>query len=281
MSERECCLWEGAGLHSGTPCSVEVSGASLRGIRFVFGDGESFLVQEAIPRGDSRGSTLSFPNGITIRTVEHLLSAMAGVGLWNAEIRVKGGEIPALDGSAAPFARGLLPLARKGSPCKGEALRIQAPVSVRDTRRGSSLVALPADTFGVSCIIDYPGTWIGTQAFCSGNLDPSVFVDEIAGARTFCLESELESLRSASLGRGGTLENTAVIGQTGLLNPETMVFPDGCVRHKVLDLIGDLALLGRPVIGHFLAYRSGHGLHLSLVSRLRRIEQETKTENYA
>lgn len=281
MNERARFRWDGTGLHSGTACSVEVSESSLPGIRFLFSDGESFLVEEAAPRGDSRGSTLTFPNGITIRTVEHLLSALAGLGIWSAEIRVRGGEIPALDGSAAPFARGLLPLARKGSRFKVEPLRIQAPISVRDPRRGSSLVVLPAETFGVSCVIDYPGTWIGTQSFCSENLDPEAYLGEIAPCGTFCLESELDLLRSSGLGKGGSLENTLVIGKDGPLNPGILAFPDGCVRHKVLDLVGDMALLGRSIAGHLLAFRSGHGLHLALVARLRRIGLETKTENYA
>jgi len=278
MPESAPIRWEGYGLHTGTPCAVEVKKSSLPGLRFAFGEGEPFLVEEAIPEGDSRGSTLSFPNGIKIRTVEHLLSALAGVGLWNAEIRVEGCEIPALEGSADSFARKLASLAEENKPCRVEPLRIDAPVSVRDPRQGRALVVLPAETFGVSCVIDYPGTWIGTQAFCIDRLDPKVFLDEVAKAKTFCLESELGMLRAAGLGKGGDLRNTLVIGKGGPLNPEALSFPDECVRHKVLDLIGDMALLGRPLVGHVLAFRSGHGLHLSLVSRLRRIAHNLKQE---
>jgi UDP-3-O-[3-hydroxymyristoyl] N-acetylglucosamine deacetylase len=258
-----------------------VAESRTAGIRFFFGSEESFLVEEATAEGDGRGSTLSFPNGITIRTVEHLLSALAGVGLWNAAIRVEGGEIPALDGSAAPFARELALFPETKKPVGVEPLRIGAPVSIRDKNQGRTLIVVPAETFGVSCVIDYPGTWIGTQAYCAERLDSTVFRQEIAEARTFCLESELDALRAAGLGKGGNFQNTLVIGKGGPLNPEALSFPDGCVRHKVLDLIGDLTLLGRPIAGHVVAFRSGHGIHLSLVSRLRCIARNLKRENNA
>lgn len=276
MSERTRFRWEGSGLHTGEPCAVEVAESRTAGIRFFFGEEESFLVEEAVAEGDGRGSTLSFPNGITIRTVEHLLSALAGVGLWNAAIRVEGNEIPALDGSAAPFARELALLPKTRKLAEVEPLRIGAPVSIRDPRQGRTLAVFPSETFGVSCAIDYPGTWIGTQAFCAERLDYAVYLEEIAEARTFCLESELDALRSAGLGKGGNFQNTLVIGKGGPLNPEALSFDDGCVRHKVLDLVGDLALLGRPIVGHVVAFRSGHGIHLSLVSRLRCIAQKLK-----
>ncbi|GEM_PF-309535 len=276
MSECMRFRLEGLGLHTGSRCAVEVTESTRPGIRFLFAGNQSFLVEEAIPEGDGRGSSLSFPNGITIRTVEHLLSALAGVGCWNAEIRVEGIEIPAMDGSAAAFARelALFPEAKKLAGV--EPLRIGAPVSIRDQSQGRTLIVVPAETFGVSCVIDYPGTWIGAQVFRAERLDSAFFLDEIAEARTFCLESELDALRAAGLGKGGSFQNTLVIGKGGPLNPEALSFPDGCVRHKVLDLIGDLALLGRPIIGHVVAFRSGHGIHLSLVSRLKCIAQNLK-----
>ncbi len=273
MSSRVESCWEGQGLHTGTPCRVRVSSSPLPGIRFFFADGRSFLVQEALAEGSGRGSTLSFPNGITIRTVEHLLSALAGLGAWNVEIRVDGEEIPSLDGGAAEFAGKLAVFAKTEDSCVlgPEPLRIEAPVSVRLPGEGRSLVVLPAETLGMTCVIDYPESWIGTQVYHRERFDAETFTEEIARARTFCLDFEIEALRAAGLGKGGTLENTVVIGKDGPLNPDALVSPDGCVRHKVLDLIGDLALLGRPLIGHVLAFRSGHALHLSLVSRLRRL----------
>jgi len=277
MAERNRVRWEGRGLHTGGFCAAEVSGSDLPGLRFTFPDEASFPVEEAIASGDGRGSTLSFPNGITIRTVEHLFSALAGIGIWNAEIRIEGGEVPALDGSSGDFARALLSFERDAAG-KVQPLRIDAPVSVRDPRKGASVVALPAEHFGVTCVIDYPGTWIGVQAFTSERMDRKAYLEEIAQARTFCLESEIEALRRAGLGRGGSLENTLVIGPEGPLNPEALAWPNGCVRHKVLDLIGDLALLGRPIAAHLLAFRSGHALHLSLVSRLKRILKSPNRE---
>ncbi len=278
MAERKRVQWKGKGLHTGISCSVEVVEADSPGLRFVFSDGTAFRVEEAAASGDGRGSTLSFPNGITIRTVEHLLSALAGLGIWNAEIRVEGDEIPALDGSAKPFALALSCFTGDPAAGKAEPLRIDAPVSVRDPGRGASLVALPAERFGVTCVIDYPGTWIGVQAYTVESVDSKVFLEQIAGARTFCLESEIEALRSAGLGKGGDLGNTLVIGSDGPINPEALESRDGCVRHKVLDLIGDLALVGRPLSAHVVAFRSGHGLHLALVSRLKRLTGAPKSE---
>ena len=281
MSECMRFRLEGLGLHTGSRCAVEVTASTRPGIRFLFAGDQSFLVEEAIPEGEGRGSSLSFPNGITIRTVEHLLSALAGVGCWSAEIRVEGIEIPAMDGSASAFARELALFPETEKLAGVDPLRIQSPISVRDPRQGRALAVFPSETFGVSCVIDYPGTWIGTQAFCAERLDTAAFLDEIAEARTFCLESSLEDFRAAGLGKGGSFQNTLVVGKEGPLNPAALSFPDGCVRHKVLDLIGDLALLGRPLVGHVVAFRSGHGIHLSLVSRLRRIAQNLEKQNKA
>lgn len=269
MSEGTSLRWEGYGLHTGSPCAVEVAASASPGIRFAFPDGASYLVQEAVPEGDGRGSSLTFPNGITIRTVEHLMSGMAGTGLWNATIRVEGPEIPGLDGSAADFSGRLRGLSKTGGDPSPEPLRVVVPVTVRDQCK--TLAILPAEFFGVTCVIDYPGTWIGTQAYQAEKLDEGTYIEEISRARTFCLESELDQLKAAGLGKGGNLGNAVVVGPGGPLNPEALAYPDGFARHKVLDLVGDLALLGRPVVGHVLAFRSGHGLHLALVARLKRL----------
>jgi UDP-3-O-[3-hydroxymyristoyl] N-acetylglucosamine deacetylase len=275
MPDRQKVRWEGKGLHTGNFCAAEVTESDLPGLRFAFADGSTFPVEDAAASGDGRGSTLSFPNGITIKTVEHLFSALAGLGIWNAQIQIEGEEVPALDGSAKPFA---MALSAFPEAARTEPLRIDAPISVRDPRKRSSLAALPAERFGVTCVIEYPGTWIDVQAYTRECLDRKTYIEEIARARTFCLETEIEALRSAGLGKGGSLENTLVIGSQGPLNPEALEWPNGCVRHKVLDLIGDMALLGRPIAAHLVAFRSGHGLHLSLVSRLKRILQSPKRE---
>lgn len=269
MSECARFRWEGVGLHTGSPCAVEVEASAQPGIRFAFPDGRSYFVEEAAPEGDGRGSSLTFPNGITIRTVEHLMSGLAGTGLWGVTIRVEGPEIPGLDGSAADFSRQLKVLRETAGTPSAEPLRVTVPVAVRG--RGKTLVILPAESFGVTCVIDYPETWIGTQAYHTERLDEATYIEEISRARTFCLESELDQLKAAGLGRGGNLGNAVVVGPEGPLNPEALAYPDGFARHKVLDLVGDMALLGRPLIGHVLAFRSGHALHLAMVSRLKRL----------
>jgi len=205
--------------------------------------------------------------GVLVATVEHLLAALFGCGVDNAIVELDGFEVPIMDGSAAPFveliqAAGVL---RLDAP--RQYLRILKPVEVTDD--GKSMVISPAPAFSIHCTIEFDHPLIGRQQR-EVLVREEVFTREIAPARTFGFFHEVESLRKLGLIRGGSLENAIVLTQDGLLNPDRLRFPDEFVRHKIIDLIGDMALLGRPILGRVTAVCAGHALHNALVTKLLR-----------
>jgi UDP-3-O-[3-hydroxymyristoyl] N-acetylglucosamine deacetylase len=217
---------------------------------------------ESLARLD-HATTLS-RDGVSIDTVEHLLSALGALGVDDVLVEVDGPEVPILDGSAAPFViliheAGLRPLA-----VHRRYLKILKPVEVV---RGAKLIRLtPADHFQVSYTIGFDHPLLQHQA-ASFRVTPEVFAEQIAPARTFGFLREVETLRRNGLALGGSLENAIVIGESGVLNNK-LRFDDEFVRHKVLDVIGDLSLLGHPVIGHLEAVKAGHALHAALAQKL-------------
>jgi UDP-3-O-[3-hydroxymyristoyl] N-acetylglucosamine deacetylase len=194
--------------------------------------------------------------GVSIDTVEHLLSALGALGVDDVAVHVDGPELPILDGSAAPFViliheAGLRPL---GAPRRH--LKVLKPIELV---RGSKWIRLtPADQLRISYEIGFDHPLLRHQEL-SLRLTPETFVEDIAPARTFGFLHEVEMLRRAGLALGGSLENAVVIGESGVLNK--LRFEDEFVRHKILDLIGDMTLLGHPLIGHVEAHRAGHALH--------------------
>jgi UDP-3-O-[3-hydroxymyristoyl] N-acetylglucosamine deacetylase len=198
-----------------------------------------------------------------LATVEHLLAALAGTGVTQAEILVSGEEIPLLDGSALPWVEALAEAGLRALPAPSAGVELEAPVTVS---HGSSFVtALPYDGLRLGAAIEFTDAAIGRQLF-SLDLTPRTFVDEIAPARTFGLRSQVDQLRAAGLIRGGCLENALVCDGEIWLNPP-LRFAEEPVRHKILDLLGDLALVGLPRAQVF-AYRGSHGLHTSLAAAL-------------
>jgi UDP-3-O-[3-hydroxymyristoyl] N-acetylglucosamine deacetylase len=204
-------------------------------------------------------------DGVSVDTVEHLLSAFYGLGVDDVRVEVDGPEVPILDGSGAPFViliheAGLKPLA-----VNREYLKILRPVEVV---RGAKLVRIsPADHFRVSYVIGFDHPLLRHQA-ASFRVAADTYSESIAPARTFGFLREVETLRRSGLALGGSLDNAVVIGETGVLN-NRLRFADEFVRHKILDAIGDLALLGHPIVGHLEATRAGHALHAALCQRLR------------
>jgi UDP-3-O-[3-hydroxymyristoyl] N-acetylglucosamine deacetylase len=198
-----------------------------------------------------------------LATVEHLLAALAGTGVTQAEILVSGEEIPLLDGSALPWVEALAEAGLRALPAPSAGVELEAPVTVS---HGSSFAtALPYDGLRLGAAIEFTDAAIGRQLF-SLDLTPRTFVDEIAPARTFGLRSQVDQLRAAGLIRGGCLENALVCDGEIWLNPP-LRFAEEPVRHKILDLLGDLALVGLPRAQVF-AYRGSHGLHTSLAAAL-------------
>lgn len=205
--------------------------------------------------------------GAQIKTIEHVLAALSGLGIDNVIIEVDAAEVPVLDGSAGPFVRlirtaGTLPQKRAQA-----FLKITQPIEVVDGARRVSIE--PSSTPRVSYTIAYDHPMIGHQSF-DFEYSASGFEREIADARTFGFFREVEALWSRGLGKGGSLDNTVVLSETGVMNQTGLRFQDEFVRHKILDLIGDMALMGMPFIGHVKGERSGHALHTKLVAEILR-----------
>ena len=257
--------FRGVGIHTGSPSEVLVAPFEGLGLYFSLGGGV-YPVQSASADGTARGTALTFPDGSTVMTVEHLLAALAGLGIWSALLTVFGREIPAMDGSAGVFAEALAPLREPG-------LEV-APIAVaREIAfgypRGGYIGVIPSEGLEIACSISYGPSSIGTQLY-EGSVSSKVFTEEIAPARTFVLASEIEGIRERGLGLGGSADNVLVIDDGDLASSAKYRVPSEPVRHKVLDLIGDLATLGRPLKGRVIAHRAGHRMHLELVRRIRR-----------
>jgi len=203
-----------------------------------------------------------------LSTVEHLLSALRGLGVDNVFIEVDNLEIPILDGSAEVFAEMIEQARIVEQPLARRALLVRTKVSFEQGNRRISVE--PADVYEIDCLIDFPHPMIGRQRF-SIQLNDGAFGREIAAARTFGFTEEIEELRRANLIRGGSLDNAIVLTPDGMLNQTGLRFKDEFVRHKILDIVGDLALLGMPILGCVRAERSGHIMHAGLMSKLLRV----------
>lgn len=212
-------------------------------------------------------ATTLMRTGVMLSTVEHLLAALRGAGVDNAFIEVDNLEVPIMDGSSEAFTE-LVERARVvEQPLARRALQVRERISVEQGNRSISIE--PADTFHIDCMIDFSHPLIGVQRL-SINLTNGAFNREITGARTFGFTEEIEALRRANLIRGGSLENAIVLTPEGMLNESPLRFEDEFVRHKILDIVGDLALLGMPILGRVHAARSGHVLHAALMTKLLR-----------
>jgi UDP-3-O-[3-hydroxymyristoyl] N-acetylglucosamine deacetylase/3-hydroxyacyl-[acyl-carrier-protein] dehydratase len=265
--------FEGVGLHTGERGRVTFRPADEGyGLRFVRTDLPDAPVVEVRPenaRFDPRAGrrTILEQGGVQVHTMEHLLAAVAGLGIDNLVIETTTMEIaePA-DGSAAPIARMLLEggLVEQERPRRH--IKVTKPVSWAEG--GVELRAVPYRGFRITFTIQYDHPMIGTQTQ-SFEVNPETFLREIAPARTFVLERDLEMLRAQGWIRGGSLESAIVVGEKGLCSPGELRWKDEFVRHKVLDLLGDLSLLGGPLLGHVTATRSGHQGHVAFVHRLK------------
>lgn len=269
----------GVGLHTGSKIRMQILPAPAgAGIRFERTDLEgaclelSTLLQPSSGRGPGAASlsradhatTLSGA-GFTISTVEHLMAAFHGLGVDNAIVRLSGDEVPIMDGSAAPFVFLLKEAGLRDLGEPREAIVFHRPISVVDGDR--EVTVYPADNFRITYTIDFPHAAIGRQSL-SRSVDERTFVHQLAPARTFCLLKDVQALRERGLALGGSLQNAVVVGDAGPLND--LRFQDEFVRHKALDLIGDLALLGHPVSAHVVAHKAGHALHGRLLNEILR-----------
>ncbi|MGH9355322.1 MAG: UDP-3-O-acyl-N-acetylglucosamine deacetylase [Terriglobia bacterium] len=259
--------FQGIGLHTGVSVNLSLNPAPANsGIVFRRTDLEGFSIKArvaAVARVSYATSLMR--KGVLISTTEHLLSALAALGVDNVYADLDNLEVPIMDGSALPFVREILKVGLKQQRASRRCIEIIRPIEIQE---GSKQIGVyPSEAFRITCSIDFPHSLIGSQTleWSSGSGD---YVAQIAPARTFGFIDEVEKLRAAGLVRGGSLENAVVLSRDAVLNPEGLRFADEFCRHKALDLIGDLALLGHPVVGHVVASRAGHAMHYALVSRL-------------
>jgi UDP-3-O-[3-hydroxymyristoyl] N-acetylglucosamine deacetylase len=258
----------GVGLHSGAPVHLRIlPAASGSGIVFRRTDLDDFEI-EATGRNLARVSyaTSLMKKGVLISTTEHLLSAFIGTGIDNAIVELDNLELPILDGSARPFVEMIQRAGIRKQRRPRTYLRVRRELELRE---GNKFIAIyPADTYSVSYTIDFPHRLIGRETL-RVELSNGNFLREIASARTFGFLHEADAMRQQGLIRGASTENAIVLTREGLMNPP-LRYPDEFVRHKVLDLIGDLALVGKQILGNIVADRAGHAMHTALVSRLLR-----------
>ena len=269
--------YQGVGLHTGAPCRVEFRpappGSGLKFVRLDLPGQPEIPVNPRHARADmdQMRRTILKNGQAEVHTVEHILAAAAGLGIDNLVIALDAQEPPEPpDGSASPYVRLFQEAGLVDQPAPRRYFRVTEPV--RHEENGVILVALPHDGLRVTFTIEYANAWRGTQ-YASYDIDPEVFVREIAPARTFVLERDVEQLRSKGMIQGGTLQNAVVVRPNGILNEEPLRFEDEFVRHKILDFLGDLTLLGRPARGHFLSIKSGHASNVRFVQRLAAAEE--------
>lgn len=262
--------FSGQGLHSGTAVRMVVRPAPLgHGIWFrrldvVDRDPMVPALWDAVTR--SRLCTVvENAAGVSVSTIEHLMAALAGCAIHDALIEIDGPEVPILDGSAAQFVAGFLAAGLVNLTAPVRAIQVLKPVEVRD---GDALARLePADTLEIDFSISFADKAIGTQTRRL-SLANGAFVRELADSRTFCRQIDVETMREAGLALGGTLENAVVFDDDAILSPGGLRYVDEPVRHKMLDVVGDLALVGGPILGRYTGKRAGHALTNRLLRAL-------------
>ena len=255
---------EGIGLHSGKRVRVQISPAGPdSGIVFRVGDVAIPAAPESVV--DSHFATTVGRNGSRIQTVEHLMAAAAGLGIDNLDVQVDGAEIPAGDGSAKPFVALMMSAGRAEQAARRRPIAIPYPIRVGSDNRWLQIV--PSSALRISYTLDNDHPAIGTQTLAYTPHERT-FSEDFAPARTYGFLKDVGQMRKNGLARGGSLDNAVVVGKRGPING--LRYRDEFVRHKVLDLIGDLALLGRPIVGHVIARNSGHDLNYQLVVAIQR-----------
>lgn len=257
----------GTGLHSGVAVSLRILPApAATGIVFERTDLDNFRVPalwEHVARVSYATSLMR--QGVLISTTEHLLSVLYSMGIDNAIVQLDNLEVPIADGSGAPFVRLIRNAGVRTLRRKRRYLRIRRQVSVESA--GKRITILPADCFLLNCHIYFDHPLVGQQSL-GMEVTPQRYADEIAPARTFGFAWELDQMRNMGLIRGASLENAICFERAGVLNPGGLRFSDEPCRHKILDLVGDLALIGKPLLGHVVAERAGHAMHAALVSQI-------------
>ncbi|KAB7610525.1 UDP-3-O-acyl-N-acetylglucosamine deacetylase [Amylibacter sp. SFDW26] len=250
----------GKGVHSGKPARLVIHPASAEyGIwfrRVDITDRNNLIPALYDSVTDTQLCTkLTNEAGVDISTVEHLMAALAGTGVQNALIEIDGPEVPIMDGSSLPFVRSIMNAGVQELDAPVRAIRVLKEVSIQF---GETVATLkPSDTLEIDFSIDFDDQAIGKQ---QKNLEMAngAFVRELSNCRTFCQRKDVDALHAVGLGQGGGLDNAIIVDGGSVLNPEGFRHDDECVRHKMLDALGDLALAGAPILGKYIGVRSGH-----------------------
>ncbi len=270
--------FKGIGLHTGELTTLRILPAPAgSGLIFRRVDLDNFELPADV-RSVARVAyaTTLMNRGVWISTVEHLLSALYGLGIDNACIELDNFEVPILDGSALPYIEAISSVGVARQNRRRKYIRITKEFALHDGDKTLSIQ--PSEVFSIKCEINFPHPLIGCQVI-DVELTPENYAKRIAPARTFGFHHEVEKLQATGLIRGGSLDNAIVLTSNGMLNDGGLRFHDEFVRHKTLDLLGDFALIGLPVLGRLVANRAGHALHTRFVSELLQKQDHWTTEN--
>ncbi len=258
---------KGVGLHTGVPVALNLRPAPENtGYIFVRTDLDNFEIPASVEYiSHCSYATTLIRRGVVLSTCEHLLSALRGSGVDNCFIELDSIEIPILDGSSEAWIELIAEAGIKKLDAERKTLKVLKRVNFEEGDRSMSVE--PSDHFEIECVIDFPHPFINRQEY-HFVLDNGSYGKQIASARTFGFAREIEMLRNANLALGGSLDNAIVLTNDGMMNEQPLRFEDEFVRHKILDIIGDIALLGMPVEGKIRAERSGHAIHAALMTKL-------------
>jgi UDP-3-O-[3-hydroxymyristoyl] N-acetylglucosamine deacetylase len=257
---------KGIGLHSGNKVTLSLKPAPAdHGIRFRRTDLGGLEIPATVTHlGEIQYQTGLTREAVSVETVEHLLAALTALGIDNVIVELNHPEVPIMDGSSAPFVYLITEAGVKRLQAPRRYLKVLRPISLTN---GDKRIALyPSDHFKVTYSISFDHPLLRHQSRTM-RITEETFVEEIAPARTFGFLKEVEMLRQRGLALGGSLDNAIVLGETGVLN-NVLRFEDEFVRHKILDVIGDLSLVGYPVVGHLVAHRGGHALHTAFAAKI-------------
>ncbi len=262
--------FSGTGLHTGKPAKCVVHPAPA-GTGIVFNRTDLAHCDTLVPATWDKvcpsplNTSIGNAAGVEVSTVEHLMAALAGCGITNARVDLHGPELPALDGSAHRFVRGLMSAGITGLGASLDAIEVTTPLTVH--WGGAWARFEPFDGLEIDLTIDFPDPAIGRQ---SKRLDLAngAFVRELCDSRTFCRKADIELMRNEGRALGGTYDNAVVFDGADVLNPDGLRYRDEAVRHKMLDVMGDLALAGRPILGRYVGYKVGHALTNRLLRTL-------------
>ena len=259
----------GIGLHSGIQVSMQLYPAETDyGIKFIRKDLSENNIIDALWSNVSNtklSTTISNQNGVSVSTIEHLMSALSGLHIDNIKIEIDGPEVPIMDGSSIKFVDLIDSASVKNLNKKRKIIKVKKNIKIE--YENSSVELKPNNQFSIDFEIDFPSKLVSKQS-CQLQLVNGNYKTDIASARTFGFEKDVDMLRTNGLALGGSLDNAVVVGETKILNSDGLRFKDEFVRHKILDSIGDLYLAGAPIQGYFLGNKSGHHLNNLLLRSL-------------